>query len=160
MKHAHSRAREAALKALYQADVLGRRPDPQAVEELLQRESLGDRAEQYARKLVNGCLENQDRIDELIQGALKRWELKRLAAIDRCILRLGTYELLFEPDVPPKVSINEAIDLAKRYSTEQSGAFINGILDRIRRNHLSAGEPPEGTGGEEPQENGFTEQKE
>ena len=133
MKHVHSRAREAVLKALYQADVLKQVPEQEAIEELLDSEGLTPKARQYAARLLKGCLEKQEELDRIISQALQRWELQRLAAVDRCLLRLGTFELLYEPSVPPKVAINEAIDLAKKYSTEQSGGFINGILDRIRR---------------------------
>ena len=72
-------------------------------------------------------------IDLLLTEAAQNWGLMRMATIDRNALRIGCYEMLHEPEVPTKVAINEAIELAKRYSTEQSGAFVNGILDRIRK---------------------------
>ena len=71
-------------------------------------------------------------LDEHIAGATENWDIARMAAIDRTILRIGTYELAYRDDIPPKVTINEAIDLAKKYSTESSGEFVNGILDKVR----------------------------
>lgn len=131
MRHARSRAREAALKALYQVDVLGGAPDEQKIEELFARERLRERSLGYARRLTCGCLESQAELDARIAAALENWELARLGAVDRCILRIGTYELVSGGDVPAKAAIDEAIELAKKYSTEKSGSFINGILDRI-----------------------------
>ena len=80
-----------------------------------------------------GTLAQRGEIDALITIAAENWELSRLAAVDRNILRLAVHELSSRPDIPAKVSINEAIELGKRFSTAQSGAFINGILDRVRR---------------------------
>ena len=87
----------------------------------------------FARELVEGTLEMQQGIDELISGAAQNWDLARMANVDRNILRMAVHEMLHVEDIPSKVSINEAIELGKRYSTKQSGSFINGILDRIRR---------------------------
>jgi len=86
----------------------------------------------FARELIDGCRERLEQLDAHIAAVAENWEIGRMAVIDRNILRLASYELLFRDDVPPKVAINEAIDLAKRYSTADSGAFVNGILDRIR----------------------------
>jgi N utilization substance protein B len=133
MKHARSRAREAALKILYQLDVLGETPDEQRLEELLEGERLREPSRAYARRLAAGCVAAREKLDEAITRALEHWKLARLAAVDRCILRIGLFELLEPGDVPPNVSINEAIELAKKYSTEQSGSFINGILDHVRK---------------------------
>jgi N utilization substance protein B len=83
--------------------------------------------------VVDGVREHRVSIDTLIRDAARNWDLERMASVDRNALRIGCYELLHEPDVPMKVAINEAIELGKRYSTESSGAFVNGILDRIRK---------------------------
>ncbi len=88
---------------------------------------------QFARKLVEGSREMRADIDKIIGNAAQNWHLSRMAILDRNILRMAVYEMLHLSDIPAKVSINEAIELGKRYSTQQSGAFINGILDRIRR---------------------------
>ena len=131
-----TRARELALQFLYMMDVQG--PDyRERLDEFLAEELDGkagaDEAKEYARKLVDGTSLNRPAVDALLDEAAKNWDLSRMAVIDRNVLRLGCYEMLHEPDVPTKVAINEAIELGKRYSTEQSGAFINGILDRIRK---------------------------
>ena len=86
----------------------------------------------YALTLIRGVLEHRTEIDDLIQEAAHNWKLERLAAVDRNILRVAIYEMLFEDDVPPGVAINEAIETGKKFSTAQSGSFLNGVLDRIR----------------------------
>ncbi len=124
-----TQAREIALKAIYQHDLLGGRT-PQKLHDFCH--TLGSsEAVRLAIDLVDGCLEHQDVLDETIRRTAEHWELSRMATSDRNILRLGVYELLFRPDIPPKVAINEAIELAKKYSTENSPTFVNGVLDRI-----------------------------
>jgi N utilization substance protein B len=86
----------------------------------------------FAEPLIRGALDHRDAIDEHIKKHVKNWELHRIAAVDRNIMRLAIYEMLYRDDIPPVVSINEAVDIAKRYSTRESGAFVNGILDQIR----------------------------
>lgn len=85
----------------------------------------------FAGQLVRGSSENLAEIDTLISKHSEHWKLYRMAAIDRSILRLATYEILYRNDIPPKATINEAIEMAHKYSTPDSGKFINGILDRI-----------------------------
>ena len=87
----------------------------------------------FARLLLEGTLEARPRIDAIITDAAQNWDLRRMALVDRNIMRMAIYEMLYADDIPAKVSINEAIELGKRFSTKQSGSFINGILDRIRR---------------------------
>jgi transcription antitermination factor NusB len=124
-----TQARELALQALYQQDLLKSR----TVEEL--RSFCSGRADtevaQMAMGFVRGCLEHRRLLDQIIRQTAENWELERMAASDRNILRLGVYELLFRPQTPPKVAMNEAIELAKKYITENSPMFINGVLDRI-----------------------------
>ena len=86
----------------------------------------------FAREIVFGVRDKKATIDRQIEEVAKNWQLKRMAAIDRNILRLATYELLYREDIPPLVTINEAIDIAKKFSTKNSGPFVNGILDNIR----------------------------
>jgi transcription antitermination factor NusB len=126
-----TQARELALQLMYQLDLRG--------DEILDEvnASLAPGAGDpemldFARELVHGCREKQHEIDRQIEEVAKNWQLKRMAAIDRNILRLATYELLFREDIPPLVTINEAIDIAKKFSTKNSGPFVNGILDNIR----------------------------
>lgn len=85
----------------------------------------------FANSLINKVLKNKNEIDELIKSKVDNWDLTRIALIDRILLRIGICELLYFPDIPPKVSINEAIEIAKEYSTSSSGKFLNGILDAI-----------------------------
>ena len=131
-----TRARELALQFLFQVDF----HDDWYQDELapflaeqLDGKPGADEAKAYCHKVVEGVLMNKRVIDELIRGAARNWDLERMAAVDRNALRIGIYELLFADDVPMKVAINEAIELGKRYSTEASGAFVNGILDRVRK---------------------------
>jgi len=86
----------------------------------------------FADPLIHGVIEHRDAIDEKIKGHAKNWELHRIATVDRNIMRLAIYEMLYREDIPPIVSINEAVDIAKKFSTQDSGKFVNGILDKIR----------------------------
>lgn len=86
----------------------------------------------FATRLVDGTLDNRDAIDKTLSGVTRNWDLRRMAIVDRNVLRMAVYELMFCADVPPKVAINEAIEIGKKFSTANSGGFVNGILDRIR----------------------------
>jgi len=90
----------------------------------------------FADQLIRGVLQHKEECDNIIKKYLKNWDFERVALIDRNILRLATYEMLFREDIPPVVSINEAVDIAKKYSTEESGKFVNGILDKIKADIL------------------------
>ena len=128
-----TRARELALQFLYQWDQRG----DEVIPELTHFVSEGDpdpSVQQFARDLVMGVIGSIESIDKLIIEVAENWDIHRMAVVDRNVLRLATYELLHLQEIPPKVSINEAIDLAKKYSTAESGAFVNGILDKIRKN--------------------------
>lgn len=129
-------ARELALQALYRFDVCRKldepwRPGPEELVSFLVEASEEAQVRDYAQWLVEGVLAELADLDGRIESVTANWKLGRLASIDRCVLRLGLYELLFSDEVPPKVTINEAINLAKKFSTEQSGAFVNGVLDRL-----------------------------
>jgi len=86
----------------------------------------------FADPLIRGVIEHRDGIDEKIKGHAKNWDLHRIAIVDRNVMRLAIYEMLYREDIPPIVSINEAVDIAKKFSTQDSGKFVNGILDKIR----------------------------
>jgi N utilization substance protein B len=86
----------------------------------------------FAEPLVAGVLQHRDALDDVIKRHTKNWELHRIAAVDRNILRLAIYEMLHRDDIPPVVSINEAVDIAKKFSTQDSGKFVNGILDKVK----------------------------
>jgi N utilization substance protein B len=127
-----TRSREIALQVLYSCDREAV-TDRKQWEPTLADAECSPEVRAFALELVEGVLGDRVHIDALIAGAADNWELSRLATVDRNILRVAVHELTARPDIPAKVSINEAIELGKRFSTAQSGAFINGILDRIRR---------------------------
>jgi len=91
-------------------------------------------AREFTEMLVRGVRENIDRIDQVLRDVAENWDIKRMGVLDRNVIRLGAYELLFTQDIPPAVTINEAVDIAKFFSSGESGRFVNGILDRIRHN--------------------------
>jgi N utilization substance protein B len=86
----------------------------------------------FAEPLIRGAIQHRDELDEHIKRHVQNWELHRIAAVDRNILRLAIYEMLHREDIPPIVSINEAVDIAKKFSTQDSGKFVNGILDKVK----------------------------
>jgi len=86
----------------------------------------------FAEPLIKGVLQHRDAIDEHIKKHCRNWDFHRIAAVDRNVMRLAIYEMLHREDIPPVVSINEAVDIAKKFSTEDSGKFVNGILDKVR----------------------------
>jgi len=91
----------------------------------------------FAEPLIRGVIEHREKVDAEIQKHAKNWSLHRMAAVDRNVLRLAVYEMLFREDIPPVVSINEAVDIAKKFSTHDSGKFVNGILDQVRKELMS-----------------------
>ena len=127
-----TQAREAALKALYLLDL---RPDSSALEleEAMGEELRSDEARRFARGLLQGTRSRLAEIDAEVEAVAHNWNLKRMAVVDRNVLRLGAYELLFcRDEIPPAVAIDEAVSIVKRFSSRESGAFVNGILDKIR----------------------------
>jgi N utilization substance protein B len=127
---ARRRAREAALQILYCVDLAG---DTVERAERLHWEHLAASVEgrEFASGLVHGYARHAAAIDEMIRKVSEHWRLERMPRVDRNILRLSAYELMFMPDVPRKVTLNEAVELAKRYGGEGSPGFVNGVLDRI-----------------------------
>ena len=127
-------ARELALQLLYELDLRGEADPGEALEEFWRRQGeLPDEVRSFAEALVRGTKAHQEKIDELIGRFAERWDLDRMAVVDRNILRAGVFELLWAADAPPKVAINEALEIARKFSTEKSTRFINGLLDRVRR---------------------------
>jgi transcription antitermination factor NusB len=128
---ARSLARELALKLLYVSDLS--KPDQvaQQLSDVLEVESAPTAVAELAGEIARGVRESRASLDETIQDVAVNWQVSRMPVIDRAILRMGVYELLHMHEVPPKVTINEAVELAKKYSTEKSGAFVNGVLDKI-----------------------------
>ncbi len=145
-----SRGREVALQVLYQLEQNAGMPQAE-VRRFIQRRLLNDRKlAEFTEGLISGVKEHQPRIDAMISEAAENWRLDRMAAIDRNILRLGAFEMMFAQDVPPRVAINEALELAKRYSTAQSSRFVNGILDRLFQSQTTASATAEGVAPETP----------
>jgi len=128
-----TRAREYALQILYAIDITKDEP-AEHMEGFWKHTEEGDiDVKKFANILVRGVMKNRDDIDAMITKYATNWDLGRMAVIDRNILRFATFELLFSDDIPPKVSINEAIDIAKRFGDKDSGKFVNGILDKIHK---------------------------
>lgn len=125
-------AREAALEVLYRFDLVGDEPE-EVIEEIVLRRNPSDEAEEYLRRLVDAVFSNRDAVDRMVRSHLRRWRLERLRCLDRALLRLGCAELVYLPDIPPKVTINEAVDIARKYGDDDSGRFVNGVLDGIYR---------------------------
>jgi len=133
------RARELALQFLYQYDSLKESSsDSEDIEELLSffwdRNGISseDVTKEFSSVLISGSCSNLANIDEIISSYSEHWRLTRMPIIDRNILRIAIYELIYLRNIPPPVTINEAVELGKRFGTEESGSFINGILDKIR----------------------------
>ncbi len=122
--------REVALKALYRIDICG----GATIEDLVlffENFPAEENARKFATRLVEGVRKEQVTLDKHIADALEHWSIKRLSRVDHNILRLGLYELLFMDDIPARVTIDEAIELAKAYGDQDSGRFVNGVLDQI-----------------------------
>ncbi|HHY37904.1 MAG TPA: transcription antitermination factor NusB [Clostridia bacterium] len=129
------RAREAALRALYQVDLV--RSDPRrAIEFAVSLDELTPDAESFARELFKGVLQHLEEIDRMISGRSLEWKVDRMSTVDRNILRLSLYELLYRPDIPKNVSIDEAVEMAKRYSGDEAARFVNGILGSINQQEI------------------------
>ncbi|MCR2792657.1 transcription antitermination factor NusB [Microbacterium sp. zg.Y625] len=132
---ARSKARKRALDILYQSDVRGDDLGVTLAAEAKRAANEPSRETSwlYAREIVDGVIDNRDEIDEQITGVSKDWVLNRMPAVDRAILRMATWEILHNDEVPAAVAIDEAVELAKEYSTDDSGAFVHGVLGRIAR---------------------------
>ena len=122
------RAREVAFKVLYQMESRGEEGLGEGRQRLAK---LRDQA--YAEALVAGCRQEKGELDRIISEASKNWALSRIPAIDKILLRIGLYEILYAHDIPRTVAINEAVRLARRYGDKKSYSFVNGILDTVKR---------------------------
>ena len=131
-------ARELAMQALFYMDI---RKD--ASEETLEYFCgcfcPSKKSRPFFRKLVNGVLGKKGQIDALVERFSQNWNISRMSCVDRNVMRIAIYEMLYCDDIPPKVSINEAVDIGKKFGTQESGAFINGIMDSIREALLEEG---------------------
>ncbi|MFH1025135.1 MAG: transcription antitermination factor NusB [Nitrospirota bacterium] len=127
------KAREYALQMLFQLDFTERAYDDKALEEFWSGKKEQSDIKEFAVDLVKGTLNNLDKIDAMIETVTDNWLLKRMAAVDRNILRFAAYEILFRNDIPSAVTINEALEIAKKYSSTEAAAFLNGVLDRLAK---------------------------
>ena len=125
------KARELALQALFCMDI-NRDMSETMLERFCEHFQPPAKVRGFLLRLAGGTIRLRPQIDRIIEDFSKNWKINRMSCVDRNILRLAVFEILFCEDIPQKVSINEAIDIAKRFGTEESGAFINGILDSIR----------------------------
>ena len=124
------KGRELALQALYQIEMTGD-PSGAAVDLFLQHFEGNAKAKEFARRLVSGTVSQRAEIDRLIAQATEHWKIERLAKVDFVLLRMAAYELVFCADIPTSVTLDEAIEIAKRFGSEDSAAFINGVLDHV-----------------------------
>ena len=129
-------ARECALKVLYQAEITRREIQVAADNYWGEYETIDQVVKEFSDRLTQGVMLYSKVIDEKISQYATNWQLKRMAVIDRNILRIGTFELLYTPDIPPKATINEAVELAKKYGDIESSKFVNGILDKIHKTEV------------------------
>lgn len=140
MKYKHRRkSREIALKVLYQIEITGEEPN-EALSKYWSTLDIESGGDSYAKSIIFGVYNHLEEIDSLIMQSRTRWRLDRISLVDKAILRLGIYELLYEEDLEYKIIINEAVELAKKYGDINSKAFVNGILDevarKVRRNEI------------------------
>jgi len=136
-KGARTRARIAAVEVLYRIDLVDEEPSG-ALNEVIRRRRLKGGAAQYLRTLVQKTLREQERIDSSLSRSLTDWRLERVSYVDRAILRLAACEMLYLAEIPPKVSIDEAVELARFYGTEGSARFVNGVLDSLYKREVLA----------------------
>jgi N utilization substance protein B len=125
------RSREFALQVLFQLDLAPADPET-ALDEFWNSREVSDQVKAFSERLVLGTMEHRDAIDGILSESATNWRVTRMAAVDRNILRMAIEELLWCPDTPPIVVIDEAIEIAKRFGNDESGPFVNGILDAIR----------------------------
>jgi len=138
--------REKVVQALYAYEMSGDSVD-HVVETILPGLRSNPSAYEFAKKLVIQTITHITDIDSVIRAKVTNWDFKRIAILDRLILRMGICELLYFKEIPPKVSMNEAIELAKLFSTQRSGQFVNGVLDAVLADMRAAGELPKAGGG-------------
>jgi N utilization substance protein B len=125
------RARESALQMLFQVDLTGE-PVGSVFAEFWKGQSAETEVRDFAESLVRGVLKHRETLDGAVAASAQHWRVERMAVVDRNVLRLAVYEILFHEETPPPVVIDEAIEVAKKYGSAESGSFINGILDDVR----------------------------
>ena len=129
-------AREAVIQFLYQYDTHKPGDVEAALAEFWKQNDESQNVRDFANDLLRGVIVKLPEVDTKIRALADNWDFERLATVDRNVLRLAIYEMLFRPEIPPVVSINEAIEIAKKFSTAESGKFVNGLLDRVKKDLL------------------------
>jgi N utilization substance protein B len=129
------KAREYALQMLFQHEFAGEQPGMEFTEDHKPGKKPNGDLKKFARELVTGTLGHLEEIDGMVQEAAEHWKMERMAAVDRNILRFAVYEIIYRTDIPAAVTINEALEIAKKYSSVESASFINGLLDKIAHIH-------------------------
>ena len=128
--HKRRLVREKVLQVLYAYEI-SKEPIALLMNDLLHELKSDKKDLEFAQQLIQNVIQHQEHLDQIVKAKVAHWEFERIALIDRLLLCIGICEMLYFPDIPPKVTINEAIEIAKSYSTEKSGKFINGVLDAI-----------------------------
>lgn len=129
------KARELVLEALYRIEIAQQEPE-QIFNSIITREELPETVKEFTKRLLTQTVARLSDIDSIIKEVAENWRLERIAVIDRNILRFAICEILYFDDVPDKVSIDEAIEIAKKFSTDDSGRFVNGILDKVLKCYM------------------------
>ncbi len=127
------KAREFALQILFQLDIRKEKPSASVLKTFWAEHDPDEEVKAFAEEIVKGSYKHRAKIDSQLHQCAKNWSLERMAVVDRNVLRMAVYELLYRLDIPTSVTINEAIEVAKKFGTDDSGAFVNGILDRVAR---------------------------
>jgi transcription antitermination protein NusB len=127
------KAREYALQILFELDIRKEKPSARALKHFWAEHSPDDEVRSFAEEVVKGTFKHLREINTAIEQSTENWSIERMAAVDRNVLRLAVYEILYRMDIPLSVTINEAIEVAKKFGTDESGPFVNGILDSVAR---------------------------
>jgi N utilization substance protein B len=127
------KAREYALQLLFQLDIRKEKPSATVLKHFWTEYDADQEVRAFAEEIVKGTFRHVTKINNVIHQCAKNWSLDRMAVVDRNVLRMAVYEILYRIDIPSSVTINEAIEIAKKYGTDDSGAFVNGILDGVAR---------------------------
>jgi N utilization substance protein B len=127
------RGRELAFQILFQMEQGGHSDLPEVFMQFLPEQKANPEAKEFARLLAGEAWPLREELDKTLAAVAENWDVKRFGSVDRALLRLGAYELLYRPDIPYEVTLNEAVELAKAYGTDESPAFVNGVLDMLRK---------------------------
>jgi transcription antitermination protein NusB len=151
MARSRRKARETVLRALYEVEI-GKLDPGAVIREGIEAVQLPPEIAAYAERAFNGVREHQEEIDSRLSSLLIEYDFNRIAAVDRNVMRIAAFEMFYEPAIPPAVTLNEAIEIAKKYSTAESGKFVNGVLGRLLKDSPKANWDPATAPKEEPEE--------